>query len=387
MDGSGIDGGDDMKTGGTMVAVLITMLGSARAQAADMPPLQVPDGFSIDVWADDVPSARTVVVDDGGTVYVSSRGKGEVYALQDRDGDGHAETRYVLATGLHLPNGLALHDGALYVGETDRIRKWPDIANHLQSPPPPVVVRDDLPKEAHHGSRYIAFGPDGKLYVAIGAPCNVCEAKTIPHDPEDLETASISRMDADGSDWELVARGVRNSVGFDWNPKTGELWFTENGRDWLGDDLPSCELNKVSQLNQHYGFPYCHAGDIKDPEFGDKAACSSFVPPVAKLGAHVAPLGLKFANRTSFPAVYKSGAFVALHGSWNRSTKSGYRVDWVGIDAQGRVTTQTPFITGFLDGQEVRGRPVGFATLKDGSLLVSDDYAGKIYRVAYHGVS
>lgn len=373
----------------TLATFLFTLSGvfAAAVHAADMPPLQVPEGFSISVWADDVPNARTLVVDEQGTVYASSRGKGAVYALQDSDGDGRADRQYVLATGLNMPNGLALHDGALYVAENSRIWKWPDIAGHLSSVPDKVMIRDDLPSDAHHGWRYIAFGPDGKLYLALGAPCNVCEATTLKHQPHDLETASITRMNADGSDWELVARGVRNSVGFDWNPATGELWFTDNGRDWLGDDLPSCELNKVSQINQHYGFPYCHAGDVKDPEFGDKAACSSFVAPAARLGAHVAPLGLEFASRTAFPAVYKGGAFVALHGSWNRSTKSGYRVDWVGIDAQGRVTTQTPFITGFLDGQEALGRPVDFATLKDGSLLVSDDQAGKIYRVVYHGAS
>jgi len=340
--------------------------------------LTVPDGFSIAVWADDVPDARSLTQSDDGTVYVATRKQGAVYALRDADGDGHAEPATVMAKGLVSPNGIVWHDGALYVAEIGRILRYDGV-----SPGAPLkdphTVRDDLPTDSHHGWRYIAFGPDGRLYLSIGAPCNVCEATPLPRDGRELETASITRMKADGSDWEMVASGIRNSVGFDWDPKTGKLWFTDNGRDWLGDDTPSCEVNRVDTLGADYGFPYCHAGSVADPEFGEARACGEFVAPVAKVGPHVAPLGIHFYRGEAFPEPWRDAMFVALHGSWNRSEKSGYAV--VALDRDGQLIGGSPFVTGFLDGERTLGRPVDLLERPDGSLLVSDDDGGRIWRI------
>ncbi len=253
------------------------------------------------------------------------------------------------------------------------------IDKRLSNPPEPVVINDKLPTETHHGWKFIAFGPDEKLYVPVGAPCNIRR-------PDENRYANIMRMNADGSGLELVARGIRNTVGFDWHPTTHELWFTDNGRDLMGDDMPDDELNRITKPNPHFGYPFCHAGNIPDPEFGAGHPCSNYVPPVAKLGAHVAVLGMRFYSGISFPAEYRNNIFIAEHGSWNRSSKVGYRVMRVALDAAGNVTKQEPFAHGWLQGEQAWGRPAADVLVApDGSLLVSDDLAGAVYRIRYTG--
>jgi glucose/arabinose dehydrogenase len=344
------------------------------AVAAPTGQLSAPPGFVVELYAEGVENARAMAWGEQGTLFVGSREKGQVYAVSDRDGDGRAETVRVIAKGLRMPVGLAFRDGSLYVSAVERIVRLDDIENRLDNPPEPVVAIADLPSERHHGWRYIAFGPDGKLYVPIGAPCNICDEDGF---------ATILRMNADGSERETIAEGVRNTVGFDWQPTSGTLWFTDNGRDWLGDDLPECELNRLDRPGQHFGFPHCHAGVI-DPEFGEGQSCSNFVAPAALLGAHTAPLGMRFYTGEQYPAAYRGDAFIARHGSWNRSTKSGYDVVRVRFDGEDVVAVE-PFLTGFLDGQKTLGRPVDVIQAADGSLLISDDYAHAIYRVRYTG--
>jgi len=274
-----------------------------------------------------------------------------------------------------MPSGIAWRDGSLYVSAVSRILRYDGIDGRLAQPPAPVLVTDRLPGDSHHGWKFIAFGPDGKLYVPVGAPCNVCE-------PSERH-AVIQRMNADGSGLETVARGVRNSVGFDWSPVDKALWFTDTGRDWLGDDLPADELNRVARTGQHFGFPYCHQGNSPDPEYGARRPCSEFVAPAAMLGAHVAAIGMRFYTGTQFPQAYRSNVFIAEHGSWNRSKKVGYRVARVPVDAQGKAGKPESFVEGFLQGESAWGRPVDVLVLPDGSLLVSDDLAGAIYRIRY----
>lgn len=337
--------------------------------------IRLPEGFRISIYAEDVANARGMSLGPDGTVYVGSRDEGSVYALRDTDGDGIAETKHVIATGLELPVGVAYHAGDLYVSAVSRIVKLPGIADHLADPPAPVTVYDKFPAEKHHGWKYIAFGPDGKLYVPVGAPCNICLS-------EDSIFATITRMNADGTDLEVVAHGVRNSVGFDWDPRDGSLWFTENGRDWMGDDRPDCELDHVTAMGQHFGYPFCHQGDLLDPEFGKGKDCADYVPPAAKLGPHVAPLGMKFYRGRAFPERYRNAIFIAEHGSWNRSTPIGYRIAVAFPQADGTALTEV-FAEGWLKGGSAWGRPVDVLELPDGSLLVSDDVADLIYRIAY----
>jgi glucose/arabinose dehydrogenase len=297
-----------------------------------------------------------------------------VYALPDRNHNGYADEVIKIADNLNMPNGLAFHNGSLYVGEISRILRFDNIESHLNNPPAPVVVYDKFPTETHHGWKYMEFGPDGKLYIATGAPCNVCEVDYNRY-------GNIVRMNADGSGWELFAKGLRNSVGFDWNPTTHAMWLTDNGRDELGDDIPNDELNCAPKVGMHFGFPYCHEGDIPDPDF--KAHnCSEFTPPKLKLGAHVAALGMRFYTGKQFPQDYKNAIFIAEHGSWNRSQKVGYRVMTVFLNGDG-VASYQPFATGWLQGQIEWGRPVDILVMKDGSLLISDDMAGAVYRVVY----
>ncbi len=340
--------------------------------------IKLPPGFEISVFAE-VENARSMAVSPSGTVFVGTRDGGKVFAVKDTDGDYKADKKWVIASGLKMPNGVAFRDGDLYVAEISRITRYPGIESKLETPPAPVVVNDNFPKEEHHGWKYIAFGPDGKLYVPVGAPCNICERK------EEIY-ASITRMNADGSGREVFAKGVRNTVGFTWHPDTKELWFTDNGRDMLGDDTPSCELNVAPKAGMHFGYPYCHEGSVKDPEFGSKRPCSDFVPPQEKLGPHVAPLGLKFYDGKMFPSEYNKNIFVALHGSWNRSKKIGYNVTMVKFDGN-KVVGREVFASGWLDDatQKVWGRPVDVVVLDDGSMLVSDDYANVIYRITYKG--
>jgi glucose/arabinose dehydrogenase len=360
--------------------------GTARAQApVPVPPverLKAPPGFSVSVYASGVMMARQMTLAPSGTVFVGAMrlgGKGgqSVVALVDRDHDGKAEVIPV-ATGLDGPNGVAFHDGSLYVAEFNRILRFDHVEANLGKPQTSAVVIDKLPGTMMHGWKTIRFGPDGKLYVTIGAPCNVCEVT-----PEEPRTASIARMNPDGSGFEIVVRGVRNSVGLAWHPTTKELWYTNNGRDMLGDDLPPDTLNRVTRAGQDFGFPYCHAGDIPDPEFGKARPCSAFTPPARKLGAHVASLGLAFYSGTQFPEALRNSVFIAEHGSWNRSKKSGYRVTRVGLDAVGQAVAYEPFLEGWLEGQAAWGRPADVLALPDGSLLVSDDTAHAVYRVSY----
>lgn len=339
--------------------------------------IKLPQGFNISIYADNVDNARSMVMGDKGTLFVGNRSGEKVYALVDENNDQVADTQYVIADGLNMPNGVAFKDGALYIAEVDKIWRIDNIENDLTNPPKKVLVRGDLPTDKHHGWKYIAFGPDGKLYVPVGAPCNICDKSD-----EDKRYASITRMNPDGSDFEVYAHGIRNTVGFAWHPTTNELWFTDNGRDMMGDDVPNDELNRAPQKDMHFGYPYCHAGDIPDPKFGDGHPCSDYTPPVAKLNAHTAALGMKFYTGDMFPEEYKGHVLIAEHGSWNRSEPTGYRISMVKLDGNKAVSYE-PFATGWLKEGKAWGRPVDILQLKDGSILVSDDFANVIYRITY----
>ncbi len=346
----------------------------APAQRLPLERIKLPPGFEISVFTDGVPDARSLALGKNNVLFVGTR-TDRVYAVRYRD--AKATQVITIASGLRMPNGVALRDGALYVAEVNRILRFDDIEAQLEARPKPAVVTDRYPRETHHGWKFIRFGPDGRLYVPVGAPCNVC-------DPDPARYALISRIQADGSGYEVFAHGVRNSVGFDWDPRTKEMWFTDNGRDMLGDELPSDELNHAPKPGMHFGYPHCHQGDTADPEFGRRRSCSEFSPPAVKLGPHVASLGMRFYTGGSFPAEYRNNIFIAEHGSWNRSKKIGYRVARVVVEG-GRVLKHEVFAEGWLQGESVWGRPVDLEVMPDGSLLVSDDHAGAIYRIAYRG--
>jgi glucose/arabinose dehydrogenase len=356
---------------------LTSISATVHAQSAlPIDTIKLPPGFAIEVVAR-VPNARAMTWGTAGTLFVGSTGAGKVHAISLPPGGAKGEAAVsVVAAGLPEPAGVAFRGGALYVSAIDRILRFDDIEKRLADPPKPVVVTDKFPGDRHHGRKFIAFGPDGKLYVNVGAPCNVCEP-----DPE--RYANITRLNPDGSGLEVFAKGQRNSVGFDWDPRTNELWFTVNGRDRLGDDLPPDTLNHASKAGLNFGFPYCHAGTLPDPEFGRKRGCSEFAPPAQKLGAHVAPLGMRFYTGTQFPATYRNQIFIAEHGSWNRSKKAGYRVTLVKLDERGNAVSYEPFAEGWLQGERAWGRPADVLVAPDGSLLVSDDEAGAIYRIRY----
>ncbi|HCX22047.1 MAG: sorbosone dehydrogenase [Flammeovirgaceae bacterium] len=343
--------------------------------------LTLPDGFKIDLYAR-VKNARSMALSPSGTVYVGNRrGGNEVYAIKDTDGDFKADVRYVLDTGMRMPNGVAFHDGDLYVAEVSKLWRYENIEEDFEKVSK-TLIYDDYPTDAHHGWKFIDFGPDGKLYVPVGAPCNICESK-------DSIYASITRMNPDGTGREVFAHGVRNTVGFTWHPETGDMYFTDNGRDALGDTIPPCELNRATEAGQHFGYPYCHGGYIADPEFGDKYPCEDFVQPAQKLGPHVAPLGIKFYNGNMFPEEFNMLAFIAEHGSWNRSQEAGHtghKITTVKIE-DGQGVAYEDFITGFLNKETniAWGRPVAILFLEDGSMLISDDLKGAIYRVTYEG--
>ncbi len=359
---------------GVLVAALLAVR-PAGAQDLPLERIRLPPGFTIELFAR-VPNARGMALGRH-TVFVGSRSGGKVHALRLR-GEGASlavDKVSVVAGNLEMPTGVAFRDGALYVAEVSRILRFDAIESKLDAPPVPVVVTDKLPTETHHGWKFIGFGPDGKLYVPVGAPCNVCE-----RDPN--RYGLILRMAPDGSASEVFARGVRNSVGFDWHAQTKELWFTDNGRDNLGDDLPADELNHAPRAGLHFGFPYCHQGDTPDPEFGRLRKCSEFTPPAQKLGPHVAALGMRFYRGSQFPPEYRNQAFIAEHGSWNRSGKIGYRVSVVTLEG-GRAVAYRPFAEGWQQGESAWGRPVDLQELPDGSLLVSDDHAGAVYRIRY----
>ncbi len=338
--------------------------------------ITVPAGFSISVFAE-VPKARSMCWGAKGTLFIGNKDGNSVYAAVDDNNDGVADKVYTIASGLNTPNGVAFKDGNLYVAEINRILRFDDIENKLATPPTFTVVYDKYPDKTHHGWKFIAFGPDGKLYVPVGAPCNVCLEN-------DSIFATITRMNPDGSDVEIFAKGIRNSVGFDWQPDTKKLWFTDNGRDLLGDDVPFCELNYAPEKGMHFGFPFCHQGNVLDPEFGKGKNCADYVAPAKALGPHIAPLGMRFYTGDNFTAEYKNQIFIAEHGSWNRSTPIGYKVSVAKLEGE-KVTSYTPFASGWLqqDGK-VLGRPVDVIVAKDGSLLVSDDFAGAVYRIRHN---
>ena len=350
---------------------------TAQAQGLPLDKIRLPPGFHITLFAGNVPNARGMAWGDRGTLFVGSRREGKVYAIKHQG--GKSTQVLVIATDLNMPSGLAFSNGALYVGAVDRILRYDDVEARLASAPTatlrPVVVSDKFPDETHHGWKYLRFSPDGWLYVPVGAPCNVC----VPDERHGL----IARIRPDGSGYEVFARGVRNSVGFDFDPLTRELWFTDNGRDSMGDDLPSDELNHAPRAGMHFGFPYCHQGDTPDPDHATRA-CSDFTPPVAMLGPHVASLGMRFYTGTQFPAEYRNNIFIAEHGSWDRSKKIGYRVKRA-IVAGGKLVRQEVFAEGWLQGQSAWGRPADIEVMADGSLLVADDHAGAIYRISYRG--
>lgn len=352
-----------------MVPLLLVLAPAAQAALSD---IELPPGFVIEEYAD-VPKARSLAMGDRGTLFVSTRKARSVYAVVEND-DGSTRTIEIL-DDMSTPNGIAFFDGDLYVAEIDTVYRFADIEDNLDAVPQGEVLDIELPSDRHHGWRYIGFGPDGKLYISIGAPCNVCN---------EFGYAEIVRMNPDGSGRETYASGVRNSVGFTWHPQTGELWFTDNGRDMMGDDIPPCELNRAPRQGLHFGFPYCHGGDIPDPEYGKGRDCADFTPPARKLGPHVAPLGIRFYTGEMFPPEYRGQIFIAEHGSWNRSKKIGYRVMLVRLDGN-EVVAYEPFAQGWLQDEQYSGRPVDLIVDDDGSLLVSDDYAGKIYRIRYVG--
>lgn len=339
--------------------------------------IKIPPGFKIDIYAADVPNARSMTLSPNGTLFVGTRNEGKVYAILDNDGDYVADEVITIASGLQMPNGVAFRNGSLYVSEISRVIRYDDIESRLRDPPEPVVVNDGFPSDEWHGWKFIKFGPDGKLYVPVGAPCNVC-------DPEDERYSTIMRMNPDGSDLEIYAEGIRNTVGFDWHPDTEVLWFTDNGRDWLGDDVPPDELNAAPRKGMHFGFPYCHGGYILDPEFGKGHNCSEYVSPEINLGPHVAALGMRFYTGDMFPDEHKGRIFIAEHGSWNRKEPIGYRIMLVTLN-NSTATDYRTFASGWLQGEEAWGRPVDVQMMRDGSMLVSDDQAGVIYRISYTG--
>lgn len=344
--------------------------------------IKLPPGFTIDVYSDDVPNARQMALSPKGILYVGTRNEGNVYAVVDQNRDGRADKVHTIARGLRMPSGVAFRDGALYVAEVSRVLRWDGIDDKVANPPKPAVVSDAFPRDRHHGWKFIAFGPDGMLYVPVGAPCNVCEGDKPIY-------ATLTRLkvgpDGKGGQPEIFASGIRNTVGFDWHPQTRELWLAENGRDWLGNDNPPDELNRAEKPGLHFGFPYCHGGDTPDPEFGKKRGCDQFVKPAIKLGPHVAAIGMRFYTGTMFPAAYRNLAFIAEHGSWNRDQPLGYRITTVKVDGA-RASSYETFAEGWLrKNGKAWGRPADVLVMPDGALLVSDDEAGAIYRIAYTG--
>jgi len=365
---------------GWVLALAAATLGPASAADLPLERISLPPGFTIELWTRvDNPRQMSLgrVDEHGGTLFVGSMRAGKVHAIRfDADFKAQQPAR-VVASGLQLPVGVAYRDGQLYVSAVSRILRYDDIERHLAdgTTAEAHILTDQLPTDTHHGWKFIAFGPDGKLYVPVGAPCNICE-------PDPQRYANILRMNADGTALEVYAMGVRNSVGFDWQPQSGELWFTDNGRDQLGDDQPPDELNRAPHVGMHFGYPYCHGGDLPDPQFGERRACREFSPPAQKLGAHVAALGMRFYTGNMFPAVYRDQIFIAEHGSWNRSKKGGYRVSIARIQ-DGKAVGYEPFASGWLQGENVWGRPADLLVLPDGSLLVADDLTNAIYRIRY----
>ena len=367
--------------GRRLPALLLSLAACGALQADDAPEdrldeIRLPEGFTISIYARGVENARQLALGANGTVFAGSREAGKVHAVVDEDGDQVADQVYLIDEHLKMPSGVVFRDGSLYVGALDRILRYDDIEQRLKFPPEPELVTDELPDKTHHGWKYLRFGPDGLLYIPVGAPCNICDEPGF---------AEIRRMNADGSGMETFARGVRNSVGLTFHPDTDELWFTDNGRDLLGDDLPGDELNRAPRPGLHFGYPYCHQGDSLDPEFGKGKSCADYEPPALTLGAHVAALGLTFYTGDALPEPYRGQLFIAQHGSWNRSSKVGYDVLLVRFGEDGKPAGSEVFASGWLQGQDNWGRPNDVLQMPDGALLVADDQGGLIYRIAYTG--
>ncbi|MFP5411105.1 MAG: PQQ-dependent sugar dehydrogenase [Gammaproteobacteria bacterium] len=354
-----------------LTLLAFTWLPPAHADALPLDRLKLPPGFEIELFAR-VDNARQMALGKN-TLFVGSRGAGKVHAIPLAG----PRTPVLIAEGLNMPVGVAFRDGDLYVSAVSRVLRLSDIEANLDKPPRPEVVSQAWPTETHHGWKFIAFGPDGRLYVPVGAPCNICDAGADRY-------ATITALDLASGKLEVVARGVRNTVGFDWHPRTGELWFTDNGRDLMGDDVPPDELNRLAKPGQHFGYPHCHGREVPDPEYGRGKHCADFVPPVQALGAHVASLGMRFYTGRAFPETYRNAIFIAEHGSWNRSRKAGYRVSVVHLEGN-RAVRYEPFVNGWRQGETAWGRPADVLVMPDGSLLISDDHAGAIYRVVYKG--
>jgi glucose/arabinose dehydrogenase len=348
--------------------------GLTAKSASDMKldKIKLPPGFAIELWAQGMPNARSMTLGAKGTVFVGTRLVGNVYAVVDKEGKREVKT---LLKGLHRPNGVVFHNGALYVAELSRILRYDNIEDNLDNPPKPVIVFDALPRDEPHGWKYMVIGPDGWLYFNIGAPCNTC----VPPDTH----AQIVRVDPKNGVLETVVKGVRNSVGMAFHPATKELWFTNHGRDWMGEDSPNDTLHRVVKKGVHFGFPYCHQGDTLDPEHGKGRSCAEFAPPALKLGPHIAPLGMRFYTGRMFAAEYRNRIIIANHGSWNRTQKIGFNLMQVTLDAQGKAVKYEPFAEGWVEGNQYWGRPVDVQVMPDGALLVSDDVTGALYRISY----
>ena len=359
--------------GNAAAAKLAPLRPPAEPTARDRLPLdrlKLPPGFRIEVYASGIANARSLRVGKRGTVFVGSARTDKVHAIV-----GDRRRVKVLVSGLHRPNGLAFHDGALYIAEVSKVSKIDNVEKTLDDPPKPTVIYDGLPKDEAHGARFIAVGPDGKLYISVGQPCNNC----VPREGQ----GEIRRIDLDGGNMEVVARGVRNSVGFDWSRRGKQLYFTDNGRDWLSEDAPNDELNRVRKPGEDFGAPYCYQGNLPDPQFGWGRSCDEFTAPIALLGPHVAALGMRFYSGSMFPSDYRDAIFIARHGSWNRTRKIGADVIAVHLNKSGTVRAMEPFLTGFLADNNYLGRPVDVQPMRDGSLLISDDWNGAVYRVTY----
>lgn len=358
-----------------LCATAMTAFGcNAATLNENLSKITLPPGFSISIYAENLQNPRQLAVGDQGTVFAGSEAAGNVYAVEDNNSDYIADGIYTIDQKLNRPTGVEFKFGSLYVAALDRILRYDDVESNIDQPPAADVVTAELPDQAHHGNRVLRFGPDGLLYVSIGAPCNVCVEPGF---------GQIRRMEADGSGDEVYVSGVRNSVGLAFSPATGRLWFTDNGRDLLGDDIPADELNEVTQQGQDFGFPYCHQGDLLDAEFGQGKSCSDYAPPAVKLSAHGAALGLTFYTGQMFPPEYDGSLIIARHGSWNRSKKIGYDLAVVRFDASGKPMAPEVFASGWLQGEQAWGRPNDVLQLADGSLLVSDDMANVIYRISY----
>jgi glucose/arabinose dehydrogenase len=356
--------------------------GKLTVTPADQIPIDkllLPPGFKIELWAHGMPGARMMARGDKGTIFVGTRQIGRVYAVIDK-GDTREHT--IVTQGHVQPNGVAFRNGSLYVAAINQVMRFDGIEDRLSDVPEPVdlTAAFDLPPDRHHGWKFLAFGPDGKLYVPVGAPCNNCEVRPDVH-------ANIRRYNPDGSGMEIVARGVRNSVGFDFHPETSELWFTDNDRDWLSEHGPQCELNRVARIGENFGFPYCHGHGIIDPELGKPGSCDGVSLPAALMGAHTAPLGMRFYTGDMFPEEYRGTIFIARRGSWNRTTKVGFDVVRATLSSDGKRAGISPFLTGFLDtgDNSFWGRPIDVLVMPDGALLVTDEQNGAIYRITYEG--